>query len=126
MLTPDLYVGFPSNEFFKYWIVHGGLVLLVLHHILAFRIYPRFKGVGLTFIWLNIYAALLYPLNLSIGANYFYLINKPGNASILDFFGPWPVYIFVAELVAMAFFAVAWLPFLLVGRSSRTAAAYSR
>jgi hypothetical integral membrane protein (TIGR02206 family) len=123
MLTPDLYVGFPSNEFFKYWIVHGGMVLLVIHSIFAFQLYPRFKGVALTFGWINLYSAVLYPLNLALGANYFYLISKPGNASILDFFGPWPMYIFAAELVAMAFFALAYLPFLLVKKSSQTAAA---
>mgnify|MGYP001045117143 CR=1 FL=1 len=123
MLTPDLYVGFPSNEFFKYWIVHGGVILLVVHQIFAFQLYPRFKGVMLTFGWINLYSAVLYPLNIAIGANYFYLISKPGNASILDFFGPWPMYIFAAELVAMVFFAVAYLPFFLVVKSSKTAAA---
>ena len=123
MLTPDLYVGFPSNEFFKYWIVHGGMVLLVIHNIFAFKLYPRFKGVALTFGWINLYSAVLYPLNLAIGANYFYLISKPGNASILDLFGPWPVYILVAELVAMALFTLAYLPFLLVKKSPRIAVA---
>ena len=123
MLTPDLYVGYPSNEFYKYWIVHGGVVLLVIHSIFAFQLYPRLKGVLLTFGWINLYSAVLYPLNIAIGANYFYLISKPGNASILDFFGPWPMYILVAELVAMAFFALAYLPFLLVKKSPNTAAA---
>jgi hypothetical integral membrane protein (TIGR02206 family) len=123
MLTPDLYVGYPSNEFFKYWIVHGGVVLLVVHSIFAFQLYPRLKGVVLTFGWINIYSAILYPLNIAIGANYFYLISKPGNASILDLFGPWPLYILVAELVAMALFTLAYLPFLLVKKSSKTAVA---
>lgn len=123
MLTPDLYVGYPSNEFFKYWIVHGGVVLLVLHHIFAFQLYPRFKGVLLTFGWINLYSAVLYPLNIAIGANYFYLISKPGNASILDFFGPWPMYIFVAELVVMGLFALAYLPFLLIKKSPSSATA---
>ena len=123
VVTPDLYVGFPSNEFFKYWIVHGGLVLLVLHNIFAFELYPRFKGVLITFGWINLYSAILYPLNLALGANYFYLLNKPGNASILDFFGPWPIYIFVAELVAVIFFILAFLPFLLIKKSPQPAVA---
>ena len=123
ILTPDLYVGFPSSEFFKYWVVHGGVVLLVIHSIFAFQLYPRLKGVALTFGWINLYSAVLYPLNLALGANYFYLISKPGHASILDLFGPWPMYIFIAELFAMAFFAVAYLPFLLVNKSPKTAVA---
>ena len=111
IITPDLYVGFPSNEFFKYWIVHGGLVILVLHNIFSFQMYPRLKGVLVTFGWLNLYAALLYGFNLAIDANYFYLISKPGNPSILDFLGPWPIYIVIAELVAMVFFAISYVPF---------------
>lgn len=123
LLTPDLYVGFPSNEFFKYWIVHGGLILLVLHNIFSFQFYPRFKGVLITFGWINLYSAILYPLNLALGANYFYLLKKPGSASILDFLGPWPIYIFAAELVAVALFAVAYLPFSLIKESPPKAVA---
>ena len=117
MLTPDLYVGFPSNEFFKYWIVHGGLVVLVIHNIFAFQMYPRLKGIVITFAWVNVYSAVLYGLNLLMDANYFYLVHKPGNASILDLLGPWPLYILVAELVAMVFFALFYLPFMFVNKT---------
>ena len=117
MITPDLYVGFPSNEFFKYWIVHGGLVIVVIHNIFSFKMYPRFKGVLITFGWLNLYSALIYGLNIMIDANYFYLISKPGNPSILDYFGPWPFYIFVAELFSMAFFAACYVPVAMIRKS---------
>ena len=123
MLTPDLYVGFPSNEFFKYWIVHGGLVVLVIHNIFAFQMYPRFKGVVITFAWVNVYSAALYGLNLLMDANYFYLVHKPGNGSILDLLGPWPLYILVAELVAMVFFALFYLPFIFVNKTDQAAKA---
>jgi len=121
MLTPDLYVGFPSNEFFKYWIVHGGLVVLVIHSIFAFQMYPRLKGILITFGWLTLYALALYGLNLLIGANYLYLMNKPGNASILDLLGPWPLYILVGELLAMVFFALFYLPFIHVNKTDQSA-----
>ena len=123
MLTPDLYVGFPSNEFFKYWIVHGGLVVLVIHNIFAFQMYPRLKGVLITFGWLNIYSLGLYGLNLLMGANYLYLMHKPGNASILDLLGPWPLYILVGELLAMVFFALFYLPFIFIKKTDQPAKA---
>lgn len=112
-LTPDLYQGFPSFTFFKYWIVHGGVILIVVHHFLAFRLYPRLKGILTTFLCINLYAAVLYLINLWLGANYLYLINKPGNPSILDYFGPWPVYIFYVEVLAVILFALLYLPVLL-------------
>ena len=115
MLTPDLYAGFPSYGFFKYWIVHGGLVILVIHHLLAFNLVPRAVGMLRTFVWLNGYLVLLIPLNLWLGSNYFYLMEKPINPSILDYFGPWPMYVLICELLAMGFFAVAYVP-IIVGK----------
>ena len=63
-----------------------------------------------TFVWLNLYLLLLIPVNLTLDANYFYLMEKPLNPSILDYFGPWPFYILVCELLAMGFFAIAYVP----------------
>lgn len=110
ILTPDLYVGFPGYGFFKYWIVHLGLVMVVIHYLLVFKLYPRPKAMFTTFVWLNIYLLSLIPVNLWLDANYFYMMEKPGNPSILDYFGPWPFYIFVSEALAFVFFAVAYVP----------------
>jgi uncharacterized membrane protein YwaF len=63
-----------------------------------------------TFIWLNVYLLSLIPLNLWLDANYFYIMEKPINPSILDYFGPWPVYILAAEALAFVFFAIAYVP----------------
>ena len=116
IITPDLYVGFPTYGFFKYWIVHVGLVILVIHYLLSFQLRPRAKGIFITFIWLNLYLMVIVPINLLLDANYFYLMEKPINPSILDLFGPWPTYLLVSEILAMAFFAVAYLPIMWVNR----------
>ena len=113
IITPDPDVGFPSYGFFKYWLVHCGLVVLVVHHLLAFKLYPHAKGIVRTFIWMNIYILCLIPINIGLEANYFYMMNKPVNPSLLDFFGPWPIYILVTECLAMIFFAIAYLPIFL-------------
>lgn len=110
IITPDLYVGFPGYGFFKYWIVHMGLVLVVIHYLLVFRLYPRPKAMIATFIWLNVYLLSLIPVNIWLDANYFYLMEKPINPSILDFFGPWPFYILASEALAFVFFAIAYVP----------------
>jgi hypothetical integral membrane protein (TIGR02206 family) len=110
IITPDPDGGYPSYGFFKYWIVHCGLVVVVIHHLLAFKLYPGAQGILRTFVWLNIYILCLIPINLWLDGNYFYMMNKPPNPSLLDFFGPWPIYIVVTEAVAMGFFALAYLP----------------
>ena len=85
--------------------------------------YPRLKGILITFGWVNIYSLALYGLNLLMDANYFYLVHKPGNASILDLFGPWPLYILVAEMVAMVFFGLFYLPFIFIKKTDQPAKA---
>jgi hypothetical integral membrane protein (TIGR02206 family) len=116
VISPDLYVGFPTYGFFKYWITHVGLVVIVIHYMVNFELYPTGKGILKTFLWLNIYVLALMPINLLLDANYFYLLEKPVNASVLDYFGPWPIYILVAEILAMGFFAIAYLPVVVVKR----------
>ncbi len=118
VITPDLYTGFPSYGFFKYWICHIGLVLTVIHYLISFQLLPSTKGIFNTFIWLNIYLLAIVPINWLLDANYFYLMQKPLNPSILDLFGPWPVYILVCELLAMGFFVLAYLPIMLFNRRS--------
>ena len=121
VITPDLYVGFPSYAFFKYWIIHVGLVLLVIHYLVCFELYPTTKSMLNAFGWLNIYVLVLMPINYILDANYFYLMAKPINPSVLDYFGPWPVYIVVAEFLVMGFFAIALLPVILVKKMTYTA-----
>ena len=121
VITPDLYTGFPSYGFFKYWITHVGLVLLVIHYLVCFELYTTAKSMLTAFGWLNIYVLSLMPVNYMLEANYFYLMAKPINPSVLDYFGPWPVYILVAELLVMGFFAIAMLPVILIKKMNTNA-----
>ena len=119
VITPDLYRGFPSYGFFKYWTTHVGLVLLVIHYLVCFELYPTAKSTLTAFGWLNIYVLALMPINYLLDANYFYLMAKPINPSVLDYFGPWPIYILVAEILVMGFFAIAMLPVILVKKMAK-------
>ena len=50
IITPDPDGGYPSYGIFKCWIVHCGLVGVAVHHLLAFKLYPRAKGILCTFV----------------------------------------------------------------------------
>ena len=110
LVTPDVREALPSYKAMKYWLVHAGLGLLIVHRVVALRQYPELRGIWKTFVCLNIYIAVTLPLSLLFDANYNYLLSKPENPSLFDYFGPWPWYLVMTEIVAMGVFAVVYLP----------------
>jgi uncharacterized membrane protein YwaF len=62
---------------------------------------------GLTAAW----AGLVGLVNLALGTNFMYLCRKPSVPTLLDWMGPWPVYLGTAALAALALFGLLALPF---------------
>ena len=120
VLTPDLPYGFPHYGFFRYWVVHSGLVAYVIYVTWSLKLFPDIRGLFRAFGWLNLYAAVMFVLNLLIGSNYMYLMRKPETPSLLDMFGPWPWYILVCELAALVIFFIVWTPVVLRSRRADT------
>ena len=50
-------------------------------------------------------------VNVAWGTNYLYLCSKPVNPTLLDRFGPWPLYIVVVDALALGVFWLLELPF---------------
>ncbi|WP_018333532.1 TIGR02206 family membrane protein [Actinomycetospora chiangmaiensis] len=74
---------------------------------------PTWADYGRTVAATLIWAAVAQPANLLTGANYGYLDRKPDAASVLDLFGPYPVYLLVEAVVVLAVWAVitvVWSP----------------
>lgn len=109
--TPDIAVGFPSFEFFRYWIVHLGLVVVILYATLVLNYKPTLKSVFKSILALQVYVIFMVLVNCILDANYFYLNNKPESASVLDYLGEWPMYIIVGQLILVPYFLLIYLPF---------------
>lgn len=116
-LTPHLEEGFPHFTFLKYWVVHGGLLVAIVSYTVVFGLYPNRRSILRAFGWLQVYAVSVYLANLALGSNYFYIMQKPPTASLLDHLGPWPWYILVAEGLTLLLFALVYVP--VSGRASR-------
>lgn len=112
VFTPHLINGFPNFIFIKFWIVHGGLIIYILYIAVIWEFQIRLKDLFNSFLLLQIYALMLYMTNKLIGANYLYLIKKPSTVSVLDYFGPWPVYVFVGEAITLFLFFMVYLPYM--------------
>lgn len=118
VITPDISEGFPSFDYFRYWIVHLGLLIVIFYFVFVFKMKPRLKSVFKSFFALQIYVVMMVLLNSLLEANYFYLNEKPKSASLLDYFGVWPYYILVGQLIIIPLFLLIYLPFYLSAKNS--------
>lgn len=111
IITPDIANGFPVFDYFRYWIAHVGLVIVMFYATFVFNYRPKFKSVFKSIIALQFYILIMYVVNLALNANYSYLNAKPEGASVLDYFGDWPYYIVNAQLVIIPYCLLIYLPF---------------
>jgi hypothetical integral membrane protein (TIGR02206 family) len=110
LLTPDLWRPWPSYPAIYFFVGHGGIVVGIAVLVVG-RIAPLRNGaVWRAFGMLIGYAVLVGAFNAIAHANYVYLCRKPGNASLLDMLGPWPVYLLAGAAAALALFWLLWLP----------------
>lgn len=110
LLTPDLAAPWPQWPAIYFFLAHGGVVisaaLLAFSGVMPFN--PR--SVWRPFGMLLAYAALVGCVDAILNTNYMYLRNKPGSASLLDAFGPWPFYLVAGAGLGLALFWLLWLP----------------
>jgi hypothetical integral membrane protein (TIGR02206 family) len=118
-LTPDLNFGFPHPYFFFFFVSHGGIVASALYLTWGFKMRPQPRSILLAWGGILTYAAVVYNLNVLLGTNFGYLNARPRNPSLLDHFWDPPAHIAQMALVALIFFALLYLPFLLKDYFSR-------
>ncbi|WP_341214475.1 TIGR02206 family membrane protein [uncultured Wocania sp.] len=119
ILTPDIAQGFPAFDYFRYWVVHLGLLIIIFYAIFVFKMKPTFKSIFKSFFALQFYVIFMVVINYVLNANYFYLNEKPQSASVLDYFGEWPFYIIVVQIIIIPYFLLIYLPFFLAERKRK-------
>lgn len=118
MITPDVSGGFPDSRWLAYFGLHGLVVVSAVTLTFGCGMRPR-RGSSLRVFVLTLgYAALVAAVNALTGSNYLYLARKPAEPTLLDWFGPWPIYIAVAAGIALVLFVLLELPFRRLGSAS--------
>jgi hypothetical integral membrane protein (TIGR02206 family) len=104
LLTPELRHGFPDWDYFFFFVPHAIVVVSAFVLTFGLRIVPPAGAWWRVFLLTNAYAVLVAAVNVLLGTNFLYLQRKPDGQTLLDWFGPWPVYILVADGIALALF----------------------
>jgi hypothetical integral membrane protein (TIGR02206 family) len=111
MVTPDLWLGLPDWRFVVYFAMHGGVLVAALTVTFGFGNHPRPGSALQAFLLTLFYAGIVAVVDWGFGKNYLFLRAKPPSRTLLDAFGPWPVYLVVAGAIGLALFLLLELPF---------------
>jgi hypothetical integral membrane protein (TIGR02206 family) len=110
MLTPDLASDFPEPRFLMFWGMHVLIVWASFFLVLGLRILPTWRTYRQTVVVTLVWAAAAYVFNVVAGTNYGYLNRLPKNASLLDYLGPWPLYVVLEIAIIAAVWALLTWP----------------
>ncbi|MBK6364111.1 MAG: TIGR02206 family membrane protein [Saprospiraceae bacterium] len=120
LFTTSLTESFPHNEFIRYWVLHVIIVVAALYGAIVYRFDLQKKDIIHSWIGINIIAAIIYPINVALGANYFYLNAKPPGTTFYALLGPWPYYIISLEFAVLIIFSMVYYIFHFLKKTSQT------
>jgi hypothetical integral membrane protein (TIGR02206 family) len=105
IITPDLATDIPSRDYFFYFALHAGVIIAAATLTFGAELRPRSGAPLRAWLMTNAYAAAVALVNAVFATNYMYLCARPDQPSLLDWLGPWPIYIVVADVLALGMFA---------------------
>jgi hypothetical integral membrane protein (TIGR02206 family) len=119
LLTPDVTSPTFSYLTVRFFVSHGGIIVVILFLTWKRLLIPKPGSWWRAWLYLHLYGAGVGFFNYLFGTNYFYLCEKPAEASLLNYLGPWPWYILAGDAIGFALFWLLWLPFRERGHSIR-------
>lgn len=106
-----------SVNFVFYWGLHIAVFLAPLWLIWGLGHRPAWRGYWIAFGAAVLWAGMVMVINAAIGTNYAFLNRTPEGASLLDFMGPWPIYVVWLVVLAGVIWALMTWPWTRAGRS---------
>lgn len=119
IITPDLVSGVLEPRFWMFWGMHWLIVWSAVYLVWGLGLRPTWRDYRITVAITLVWFVGAFVFNTIADTNYGYVNAKPKGASLLDYLGPWPLYL-VTEVVVVA--AVWALMMLAWGRRSPSSA----
>jgi hypothetical integral membrane protein (TIGR02206 family) len=120
LVTPDLQQDFPHIFFIMFFASHCLTPAAAIFLTWGVGLRPTWKLMWTTAAATIVWGTCMLVFNAVAGTNYMYLNAKPLSASLLDFLGPWPIYLGGELAVGIAMWTLLTLPWYL-GRDKRIA-----
>jgi hypothetical integral membrane protein (TIGR02206 family) len=118
ILTPSLGQTFPDPRYFMFWSKHFLVVWAAVYLAFGLGLGPGWRQYRATLAITLAWAVLTYGFDVAADVNYGYLVRTPSSSSLLDLFGPWPVYVVVSLGILLAGWALITGPWVVVRRRS--------
>lgn len=115
VLTPALTFSFPHPVFLSFFSQHFAIVGAALYLPLADAWRPQtpwWRSPLRVMLLTEAYVVAMLLLNPLLGTNFGFLSRPPDNPSLIDHLGPWPVYLFSLQAIAVLALLLLTLPFL--------------
>lgn len=114
LITPALTIGPPQLPFIHFFFQHFAIVATALYIPIVLKWKPAQPWWKSPLIVLGIsicYQAFALLINTVLKTNFAFASHVPENPSLIDHLGPWPVYLFSMQGLALIFFLLLALPF---------------
>ena len=109
LITPALERDFPTLRYFLFFCVHGILMPAALAVPLLLNLKARFRDVLISLFLMDVYLMLIHPVNLILGTNYGFTMERPVPGCILDYLGPAPWYYLLLQIPVIGLFSCMYL-----------------
>lgn len=119
LIQPTLTAGPVYLLFWAFWTAHTLILACALYDLVALGFRPDWRDYRNSLLASLIWAALVLPIDLLLGADYGFIGNPPPDLAVpaaIAAFGPWPQRLFVLLALTAVGFALLLTPWLIARR----------
>lgn len=106
LMTPDMGALWPP----RFFINHGAMILTAITLGSGGIMRIRRGAIGRAYGWFAFYIGLVGLYNWRFGTNFAFVAHKPTSPTLMDFLGPWPLYLVSEAALGVVLLYLLWFP----------------